>query len=345
MPIFIDQKYVNLASNHLPLFKWQGDSANFRCPLCGDSKKNPTKKRGYLYPYNDGYNFKCHNCAASMTFGNFLKEIDPMLFKEYIADAFKFNNEHRWHDKHVNDREQRMQEVQDKLNATTEALDTLIKVSELDNDHFCKQYIRNRKIPFKHWNDLYYCENYQKWIHDYVDTTKFEHPPKFDPRVVIPFRNRKNKVFAYQGRAIPHKQVNNPIRYITINPNDSVLVWGLDKIDPRKTYWAFEGPIDAMYIDNTVAAAGASLLKFLKMKNRPIFVFDNEPRAKEICAIMQDVIEDGGQIVIWPKDLEEKDVGEMIENGMTSKEILDIMQNNVYSGLQAKLTFKHWKIV
>ena len=29
-----------------------GDKINFRCPLCGDSKKSATKKRGWYYMQN-----------------------------------------------------------------------------------------------------------------------------------------------------------------------------------------------------------------------------------------------------------------------------------------------------
>lgn len=287
---------------------------------------------------------KCHNCAASMSLGHFLKEIDPTLYKEYLHDSFKYNNEHRWYPKYADEREQRVEQVQeDKKEKKTDALSFLTSVLNLDTDHPCKLYVKKRKIPMKYWNELYYTENYQRWINKCVDSTKFKHPSADDPRLVIPFKTTKGDVFAYQGRYIGSD--SKAIRYITINPNESILIYGLDKVDPNRRYWAFEGPIDSLYIDNSVAAAGSSLLKLLKQKKKPVFVFDNEPRSKEICAIISKVISSGAEIVIWPSTFKYKDVGEAIESGMKAKEVLDIMDNNVYNGLQASLKFNQWKVI
>ena len=86
----IDSKYIGLVSSRLGNFKRvKSDLYNFRCPICGDSKKNKTKTRGYLYTIKADVNFRCHNCGASMTFSNFLKEIDPVVHKQYVFERFK----------------------------------------------------------------------------------------------------------------------------------------------------------------------------------------------------------------------------------------------------------------
>ena len=86
----IDSKYIGLISSRLIKFKRvKSDLYNFRCPICGDSKKNKTKTRGYLYTIKADVNFRCHNCGASMTFSNFLKEIDPVVHKQYVFERFK----------------------------------------------------------------------------------------------------------------------------------------------------------------------------------------------------------------------------------------------------------------
>ena len=86
----IDSKYIGLVSSRLIKFKRvKSDLYNFRCPICGDSKKNKTKTRGYLYTIKADVNFRCHNCGASMTFSNFLKEIDPIVHKQYVFERFK----------------------------------------------------------------------------------------------------------------------------------------------------------------------------------------------------------------------------------------------------------------
>ena len=86
----IDSKYIGLVSSRLGNFKRvKSDLYNFRCPICGDSKKNKTKTRGYLYTVKADVNYRCHNCGASMTFSNFLKELDPVVHKQYVFERFK----------------------------------------------------------------------------------------------------------------------------------------------------------------------------------------------------------------------------------------------------------------
>ena len=86
----VDSKYIGLISSRLPKFKRvKSDLYNFRCPICGDSQKNKSKARGYLYAVKANTNFKCHNCGASLSFNNFLKEIDPVLHKQYSLEKFK----------------------------------------------------------------------------------------------------------------------------------------------------------------------------------------------------------------------------------------------------------------
>ena len=74
----IDSKYIGLVSSRLEKFKRvKPNLYNFRCPICGDSQKHKNKARGYFYQVKVNTNFKCHNCGASLSFNNFLKQIDP----------------------------------------------------------------------------------------------------------------------------------------------------------------------------------------------------------------------------------------------------------------------------
>ena len=76
----IDSKFIGLVSSKLQRFKRvKANLYNFRCPICGDSKKNKSKTRGYLYTSKANTNYKCHNCGASMSLNNFLKKVDPVV--------------------------------------------------------------------------------------------------------------------------------------------------------------------------------------------------------------------------------------------------------------------------
>ena len=86
----VDSKYIGIISPRLQKFKKvKNNLYNFRCPICGDSKRNKTKTRGYLYAIKANVNFKCHNCSASMSLSNFLKTLDPVIHKQYAVEKFK----------------------------------------------------------------------------------------------------------------------------------------------------------------------------------------------------------------------------------------------------------------
>ena len=73
-----------------------------------------------------------------------------------------------------------------------------------------------------------------------------------------------------------------------------------------------------------------------------IFIYDNEKRKKEIIDRMEKVIDQGHSIVIWPDDLKDKDINDMILNDIP---VMDIIKNNTFRGLQAKIKFNGWKRV
>ena len=65
----------------------------FRCPICGDSKKNKLKKRGYFYRKTG--TFYCFNCGTNLTGYDFLKAICPKdVFDRIIQDYKVLNFDH-----------------------------------------------------------------------------------------------------------------------------------------------------------------------------------------------------------------------------------------------------------
>jgi hypothetical protein len=82
-----------------------------------------------------------------------------------------------------------------------------------------------------------------------------------------------------------------------------------------------------------------------KIKNSNlVFIFDNEPRNEEIVSLIGKYIEAGRNVVIWPEEINKKDINDMVlayGNSITMKLII----NNVYSGLKAKMKYTYWKKV
>jgi transcription elongation factor Elf1 len=94
MTKFVQQKYIT--SIGLSSLSTRGDKYNFRCPFCGDSKKNQRKKRGWLLwnePF-DTYIFSCHNCGINTNFDKMLEEnfIDEYNLYEVKLELLDWKN-------------------------------------------------------------------------------------------------------------------------------------------------------------------------------------------------------------------------------------------------------------
>jgi len=215
-------------------------------------------------------------------------------------------------------------------------LKNLKAISDLSNDHPARIIIEKRKLPPKCLNDLYLCESFYKFTNSLIPN-KFPSLDGDHPRLLIPFRDEKGEVFAYQGRAFG----NEIPKYITIKlDSDADKIFGLDKVDKNKKIYVVEGPIDSLFLDNCIAVAGAD---FNNVQGDTTVIYDNEPRNKEIVKQIEKTINQGRSIVLWPDSMKEKDINDMILSGYTKSEIQKIIEDNTFEGVAAKLRFTGWK--
>ena len=121
---------------------------------------------------------------------------------------------------------------------------------------------------------------------------------------------------------------------------DAPKIYGLDEVDTKKPIYILEGPFDSTFIENSVAMCGADLDIGSFGWSDYIWVFDNEPRNREINSRISKVIDRGDKVVIWPQNIEEKDINDMVLGGHDVKSVLE---SNTFSGLKAKLKFNSWK--
>ena len=320
----VDSKYIGLISSRLQKFKRvKADLYNFRCPICGDSQKHKNKARGYIYPLKADMNFKCHNCGASTTFNNFLKTIDPTLHKQYVMEKFKERNVGRG-----------SIIPEPKFNFKKPVFKSKLDLPRASEVPIATKYLEKRKI---NPNLFYFTSEFQKWTNTHKQT--FNNINKDESRVIIPLHDTEKNLIGFQGRSLGP----NSVKYITVMLNeDAPKIYGLDKIDERKPIYITEGPFDSTFVENSVAMCGSDLDIGSFGWSNYIWVFDNEPRNREIVERIDKTIGRGDKIVIWPKQIVEKDINDMVLSG---HDIMSILQSNTYSGLQAKVKFNNWKKV
>ena len=317
----VDSKFIGLISPKLQKFKRvKPDLYNFRCPICGDSKKNKSKTRGYLYSIKADINFRCHNCGASMTFSNFLKEIDPAVHKQYVFERFKGSKTGRG-----------TVVEEPKFNFTAPEFKTKIDLPKASENPDAKEYLVNRNLdPDK----FYYAEKFKEFTNSLKHT--FDDMKYEESRIIIPLFYKK-KLIGFQGRALG----SSPVKYITTMLSDSApKLYGLDEINDEKPIYIVEGPFDSCFLENSVAMCGSDVDIRTFGWSDYIWVYDNEPRNREIVNRISRTIDRGDQVVIWPSDLQHKDINDMVLGGQN---VQDLVESNVYSGLKAKLQFNTWK--
>jgi hypothetical protein len=117
-------------------------------------------------------------------------------------------------------------------------------------------------------------------------------------------------------------------------------IYGYDSIDKNLPVYVVEGPFDSTFINNSVALCGSDGDVGCLEGSDIIFVYDNEPRNQEIVRRIGYTIDRGSKVVIWPTNILEKDINDMVLSGIDVQSVLKL---NTYSGLEAKLKFTTWK--
>ena len=317
----VDSKYIGVVSSRLLKFKRvKADLYNFRCPICGDSQKNKSKTRGYLYAVKADMNYRCHNCGASMTFSNFLKEVDPVVHKQYIFERFKNNKTGRG-----------TVVEEPKFNFEPPKFKPKLDLPKADVNPAAKLYLEKRKLdPTK----FYYTDRFKRWSNTHKRV--FEDVRYDEPRIIIPLIYL-NTVVGFQGRSLGPSKV----KYITVMINDDApKIYGLDQIRRGAPVYITEGPFDSTFLLNSIALCGADGDVGKWGISTPVWGYDHEPRSKEITARISNTINRGESVVIWPSNIHEKDINDMI---LAGHDVQSVVESNTYSGLQAQLQFNTWK--
>ena len=318
----VDSKYIGLVSSRLQKFKRvKSDLYNFRCPICGDSTRNKNKARGYLYPVKNNTNFKCHNCGASLSFNNFLKELDPTLHKQYTLEKFRDGHTGRGFVVEAPKLEFSKPVFKKKLD--------LPKASEVPA---AKEYLERRKLnPEK----FYFANKFKEWTNTQKQT--FDTIGRDECRIIIPMYGKDNNLIGFQGRSL----IPNSVKYITVMLDEEApKIYGLHEVDDKLPVYVVEGPFDSTFVNNSVALCGSDGDVRCLEGSSVVFVYDNEPRNREIVNRIGKCVSRGERVVIWPSVVLEKDINDMV---LAGHNVMDVIKSNTYSGLEAKIKFNNWK--
>lgn len=221
-----------------------GNEIHVRCPICGDSKKNSRKKRGYFYLLNGSY--FCFNCGASMSGMQLLKVIAGQNYEEIVQEYRRLKIKNGGEsENYLSSQMMDLSSLNNQLSAISyiNSLQSAIKPewkNPLTED--AKKYLEKRKVldaPFLH-NKFY----------SIFDSKQNEY-------ILIPWTLNGIDAY-YQINDFEHHDKNGR-KYIFPSHKEK-LIYGLDNIDISFPYViCFEGVYDSLFIPNAVATGGKNL--------------------------------------------------------------------------------------
>lgn len=333
MAQWLDEKFIALVSSQLPYFRKQSTHTyTFRCPLCGDSKKQRNKTRGYLFLYRQAYFFKCHNCNESSSFKKFLQQVNPQLFQEYLLDVLR----ERRPDKII------VEPPKPPPTVRHNRLD-LPSIKDLPSSHPARIYVeQTRQLPERAFEHLYFTDEWTQWVQTLGWPYVYEHEDHL-PRLIIPWFNEDHLFMGAQVRLLT-PDAPAYMRYTTLKADTSVeKIYGMDRVTRNARIYLTEGPLDSWFLPNGISAMGSDLWRAYERNFTTediVFIWDNEPRNAEVIEAMRKAIDNDKQIVIWPKSIDVKDLNDMHKAGY---DVYELVRNHTYHGARALLELMQWK--
>jgi hypothetical protein len=327
----IDIQFVQRLGISLKDFKRKREDLwNCSCPICGE-----TRQRGYFYVKKDKINFKCHNeTNCSGTLSSVMKLVDPTLFQMYVLERFRGKKEVTLSDLYSKP------EV-DELKVTfKDKFQGLIKISSLKQGHPVKEYVQRRMIPEQYHGDIFVVPRFMEYVNSLFPgtfkNTKYEHP-----RLLFPFRNQNKVPIGFAARAFGNEEP----KYLIMKFDESYeKIYGIDRLNKNKTAYIVEGQIDSLFLENSIAAGGSAFnSEYITSLPDKVFVYDNEPRKPETVANIKKLIDSGQRVCIFPTEITQKDLNDMVKSGIKIPELKRIIDSRTFEGARALLEFNRWK--
>lgn len=274
---YILRKYLNLVLSNKDGVIVRNNYFQFRCNVCGDSKKNKYKKRGYLLFHKDRWVFKCHNCGISMGAEKWLKRYFPIQYKQYIVELLQNKSIDKQPINQPIVKNERVYNEQKEVS-------TFVPVHKGTTDIFDKarDFCIKRKIPKEIWD---------KWF----VSTKGD----FGGRLIIPFFDNEGKIYHYQARTLCGQEP----KYLNRVNNEKInSIYNKYSVDKTKPIIVQEGPINALFVENSIATCGLSFADDFIIELEKLgtlwFLFDyDEPGLDK----SKKMLEQGKTVFLWKK--------------------------------------------
>jgi hypothetical protein len=77
--------------------------------------------------------------------------------------------------------------------------------------------------------------------------------------------------------------------------------------------------------------------------SRTVYVYDNEPRNRNIVDKVEKQLRSGSSVFIWPDNVGHKDINDYILAGNSVKDVMKMIEDNTFKSLKGRLRLNDWK--
>lgn len=300
------------------------------CVMCGD-KKN----RLSLSAVDDDVGVcRCFNAGCTLNdqalpLPMFLKLIDNSLYERYRREKF---NKILGKEKDLNSllgnktKEKNKKIIKKSFPISSEKIMEIFSgLERLESIESAVKYVENRGISKEIYENWYFSPN--KFI------KIFDKSYYVEDFIFIPII-QNNKLSGFYTRSIREK------RFSTILFPNKEKFWSSDFIlNKENQYYIFEGIFDALStgLEHIIAMLSADLSnEILEEVKNPIFVLDNDE-----TGVLKSLryVESGYSVFVWPNDIYEKDMNELLRR-KSRKDIKSMIEDNIFSGMDAQIRLK-----
>ena len=352
MTMLLDRKYVGFLTNRLrECSSVKSDVWNAHCPFCCGSTTNPNKRTFYIYPKDGKLIAYCHVCQSSKEIIWFLREFDEQMYREYQKEHFLESRTSKSRLEKPKTVRKHFLDLTIKTPPDASKIDykgilegtPFIPLSELPDDHITKIYLRARMIPEHQWERLAYITKMSKIAEYYPDYKNLE--KSTEDRLVMPLVSRELKLIGVSCRSLNPTALQ---RYVELKFDPDVeMVFGMERLNLNETKYVFEGGMDSMLLPNSIAISGLALHKTDSIdidKSTTVLVPDNQRKHKNLVKAVEKMVDSGYAVCLLPTSIKGKDINQMVLDGEVDiKNLKNLIDQNTYQGLRAKLFFSKWR--